>query len=130
VRWLNQIALKQIAEEYGKAMLCVLPYTGGFAGIAAVNAMSNGVPVIATRRAGLPEHLGSAAVWVEENDAQGLAATIQRLLSDAAERQLVSRAARERAERFLSWDSIAEKTLSSYRAALEHKAVRSPPTRT
>ena len=121
VRWLNQIPLKQVAEEYGRALLCVLPYTGSFAGFAAVNAMANGVPVIGTRRAGLPEHLGSAAVWVEEHDAEGLAANIQRLVGDAAERQRLARAGRERAERLLSWDAIAEKTLQSYRAALEHK---------
>lgn len=121
VRWLNQISNPDAIVEYRRAQLCVLPYTGSFAGMPASMAMANGVPVIATRRAGLPEHLGDAAVWIQENDPDTLARAILNLLDSAPERERIARQGRIRAERLLNWDVIAEKTLASYRAALEHK---------
>lgn len=124
VRWLNQIPHDDAVEEYRKALVCVLPYTGSFAGLPASLAMANGVPVIATRRAGLPEHLGDAAVWIEENDSDGLATAILKLLDDTSERERLAQAGRIRAERLLSWDVIADKTLASYRAALDNKTNR------
>lgn len=122
LRWLNQIPLQDAIEEYRKVQLCVLPYTGSFAGFPAVTAMANGLPVIATRRAGLPEHLGDAACWVEENDAEGLASAILDLLDDPDERERLASLGYTRAKEFLTWDVIAEKTLSSYNAALTDRA--------
>jgi len=121
VRWVNQISIPDAIGEYRRTLLCVLPYTGSFAGMPATIAMANGVPVIATRRAGLPEHLGDAAAWIEENDPDDLASTILYLLDCAPERERLAQEARTRAEHILSWDVIAEKTLASYRAALEQK---------
>jgi glycosyltransferase involved in cell wall biosynthesis len=126
VTWLNQIPLDASVAEYRKALLCVLPYTGSFAGFPAATAMANGLPVIATRRAGLPDHLGDGAIWIPENDAAALAAGIERLLDDEALRAELAAAGRERAARVLTWDAIAEKTLASYRAALAHRTSRSP----
>ena len=125
VRWLNQIPLDASVAEYRRALLCVLPYTGSFAGFPAATAMANGVPVIATRGAGLPDHLGDGAIFIPDNDVAALAAAIERLLDDESLRTSLAAAGRERAARVLSWDVIAEKTLSSYRAALERKAARS-----
>ena len=121
VRWLNEISFEAAVQEYQRALLCVLPYTGGFAGYPATLAMANGVPVIGTRRAGLPEHLGDAGVWVDPDDPSGLAVVIARLLHDDGERRRIAEAGRARAERDLSWDSIAEKTLLSYEKAVLFK---------
>ena len=76
VRWLHLISLEETVSEYQRSLLCVLPFTGSFAGFPAVNAMANGLPVIGTRCAGLPEHLGEAGTWVEKNDPEGLANAI------------------------------------------------------
>jgi alpha-1,3-rhamnosyl/mannosyltransferase len=84
--------------------------------------MANRVPVIATRRAGLPEHLGDAAVWVGDNQPAELAERIIALLADEPARAKLAAAGRARAEQFFSWDKIAEKTLASYRAALARRA--------
>ena len=121
VQWRNQIDTQETAEAYGKALLCVLPYTGSFAGWPAVNALTYGTAVIATRRAGLPEHLGEAAVWIPENDSQSLAEAILRLLTDERARQELVASGRTRAESLFGWDTIAAKTMTSYKAALDHK---------
>jgi glycosyltransferase involved in cell wall biosynthesis len=83
--------------------------------------MANGAAVIGTRRAGLPEHLADAGVWVDPNGPNGLAAAIARLLRDEAERRRVAEAGRARAERDLSWDAIARKTLAVYEKAVQFK---------
>jgi len=83
--------------------------------------MANGVPVIGTREAGLPEHLGDAGVWVERNDPSGFAAAILRLLNDEAERRRIAERGRARAERELGWDVIAQKTIGVYEKAMEKK---------
>lgn len=122
IRWLNQISLDEAISEYQRSLLCVLPYTGSFAGFPAVTALANGVPVIGTRRAGLPEHLGDVGTWVTEKDAKGLATTILGLLENRAMREDIATRGRARAEQFLSWDVIAKKTHDSYKSATRTKA--------
>jgi glycogen synthase len=121
VRWLNEISFDAAVDLYQRSQLCVLPYSGSFAGYPATLAMANGVPVIGTREAGLPEHLGDAGVWVERNDPSGLAAAILRLLNDEAERRRIAECGRARAERELGWDVIAQKTIGVYKRAIENK---------
>jgi glycosyltransferase involved in cell wall biosynthesis len=121
IRWLNQINHEAVTLEYQKALLCVLPYTGSFAGYPAAIAMANGVPVIGTRRAGLPDHLGDTGVWIKENDPEELANTIVALLRNEEQRRDIITRARARAEKLLSWDVIAQKTLASYEKAVRTK---------
>lgn len=124
VRWLNQIKQSQVTTEYQKAMLCILPFTGSFAGYPAVQAMANGVPVIATKNAGLPEHLGDVGTWIEENDPEGLASAIIKLLTDNELRKDISSRGLTRVKQYLTWDKIALKTLESYKRANETKNTR------
>ncbi|MGA2549273.1 MAG: glycosyltransferase family 4 protein [Burkholderiaceae bacterium] len=123
VQWLDRLDTDAVAREYQKSLLCVLPFTGSFAGFAAANAMANGVPVIGTRHAGLPEHLGDTGTWIEPNDPEGLAREILRLLGDAPLRNDIAKRARARAQEHLSWDAIARKTLESYRRALDRRSL-------
>jgi glycosyltransferase involved in cell wall biosynthesis len=128
IRWLNQISLDATISEYQRSLLCVLPYTGSFGGFPAVNAMANGVPVIGTRRAGLPDHLGDVGTWVEANDPEGLAKAIVDLLSDEVRMRDIAAKGRARAEKLLSWDTIAQKILDSYEKAIQFKAKTWPRT--
>ncbi len=125
IRWLNQISLEATITEYQKSLLCVLPYTGSFAGFPAVNAMANGVAVIGTRKAGLTDHLGDTGVWVEASDSEKLANTIVDLLNDNVRRQDIAAKGRVRAEKLFKWDVIAQRTLDSYEKAVHSKETRS-----
>jgi len=121
VRWLNEISFDSAVDLYQRSLLCVLPYTGSFAGYPATLALANGAVVIGTRAAGLPEHLGEAGVWVEPTDPPGLAAAMLRLLTDEAERRRIAALGRARAEHELSWDAVAQKTRQVYAAALRNR---------
>jgi glycosyltransferase involved in cell wall biosynthesis len=121
VHWANEISFDDAVALYQRSLLCVLPFTGSFAGYPASLALATGVPVIGTRRAGLVEHLGDAGSWVDENDPAGLATAIQRLLEDEPERRRIADRGRAHAARELSWDVIAERTCLTYEKALRRK---------
>ena len=119
--WLNQVPTRKAFSAYQSSLLCVLPYMGSFAGLAAATAAAAGVPVIATRNAGIPEHLGDDAIWIKDDNAQEIATQIEKLLASAELRRDLSRRARRRAEQHLSWETIADNTLAVYHRALKHK---------
>jgi glycosyltransferase involved in cell wall biosynthesis len=115
--WLNQMPEHEIAKLYQRSLLCVLPYTGSFAGGAAALAAACGTPVVCTRKAGLPDHLGDTGIWIEENNAEQLAERVIELLKDDKLRSQCAARAVQRAQDHLRWDVIAEQTLRIYRGA-------------
>ena len=120
--WLNQISMEEIVRQYQRSLLCVLPYTGSFAGLPAAMAAANQLPVICTRKAGLPDHLADSAVWVDERNPVQLAERIMELLESEERRRELADKLRARAENFLSWDVIAERTLDVYEESAKRKA--------
>jgi glycosyltransferase involved in cell wall biosynthesis len=122
VTWLNRIDLPDMIREYQRSRVCVIPFTGSFAGLPATLAMANDVPVIGTRLAGVPEHLGDAGVYVQEKSPQELAGAIVHVIDDRAFHARLAAAGRQRAETFLSWDAVANATLDVYRRAIESRA--------
>jgi len=71
-------------DLYRRALVFVLPsHTEGF-GMTVLEAMTVGVPVIASARGALPEAAGSAARLVDPDDAAGLAAAIAEVLANRA----------------------------------------------
>jgi glycosyltransferase involved in cell wall biosynthesis len=122
VDWLPPLTMEKMAELYRSSRVCVLPYTGSFAGLPASMAAANGLPVVATRRAGIPDHLGDCGIWIEEGNAAQLAERVMDLLSDASLWQSTSERLRKHAKEFLRMDVIAESTLAMYKDALKNKA--------
>jgi glycosyltransferase involved in cell wall biosynthesis len=92
----------------------------------AIEAMSCGVPVVATTGGALPEVVGAdeeTAFLVPPGDAEALAARIRTVLGDPDGRARVGRAGRQRVIDQWSWRHTAEKTVEQYRALLaEHTA--------
>lgn len=120
--WLNQISMEEIARQYQRSLLCVLPYTGSFAGLPAAMAAANQLPVVGTKKAGLPDHLADSAVWVDERNPVQLAERIMELLeSDERRRELGDKLLR-RAQDYLSWEVIADRTLNVYEESARSKA--------
>ena len=123
VVWRNQISIEEMVRLYQRSLVCVLPYTGSFAGLPASTAAACELPVVATREAGMPDHLGDSGIWVDMNDADQLASRVLELLdNEGAWRQAAARV-RKRAEEALSWDVIAENTLQVYAAAIAGRTV-------
>jgi alpha-1,3-rhamnosyl/mannosyltransferase len=87
-------------------------------GLAIVEAMARGVPVVLSRASVHPETGGDAAEYFEPGDADDCAAAMLRALSDPALRDGLVARGRERAASF-SWDATAAATVAVYRELVD-----------
>lgn len=90
-------------------------------GIAALEAMAAGVPVVASRVPGLAQLVEGAGLTFEPGDDAGLAACINLLLSDVAQRKELARKGVERAAEY-SIGRTAERYLALYKSVLGRTA--------
>ncbi len=95
--------------------------------VVALEAMTLGKPVVATRVAGTVDYIrdGETGLLVEPGDAAGLQAALRRLLNDNALRTRIARAARAEVEAHHSFDTHARAKLQAIRELCEGSA---PPT--
>jgi glycosyltransferase involved in cell wall biosynthesis len=102
VRFLGQRS--DIASLLALSTLVVLPSLAESFGFAALEAMSAGRPVLATRTGGLPELIveGETGLLVAPGDAPALAAAACRILQDPAGADTLGRHGRRRAALFTS----------------------------
>ncbi len=120
--WLNQIDDNKIFDLDQHSLVSVLPFTGSFAGLPASMAGICGLPVVCTRKAGLPDHLGDSAIYVDENSPQQVADRVLELLTDETRWRQASDRILKRAQENLTWQVIAGKTFKIYQAAIaNHK---------
>jgi glycosyltransferase involved in cell wall biosynthesis len=100
-------------------------------GLPLVEAMRQGVPVVATRTSSLPEIGGEAAIYVlDARDSQAMAAALQRLRDQPALRRRLVAAGRRQAAHF-TWDRCAAGVAAAVRARLslpEPARSSSPPS--
>ena len=114
VHFTNYISDTALAELLNGAEALVFPsFWEGF-GLPAVEAMSCGIPVLASRRASLPEVVGDAGLFFEPDDPQAIAACVSQFLHDASLRARLSRNALKRS-RLFSWARAAERAELSFR---------------
>ncbi len=79
------------------ARALLLPLRSEATGLAAIDALAAGVPVIAASVGALPEIIGTAGILVEPGDPERLAAAITTAWGDSAARRVIVRAATDRA---------------------------------
>jgi glycosyltransferase involved in cell wall biosynthesis len=96
----------------GAAVLAFPSRYEGF-GLPPLEAMSVGVPVVATATGAIPEVLGDAAVLVTPGDEDGLAEGLRSVLTDEARRSELVERGRARAARY-DWDLTVDRLLALY----------------
>jgi glycosyltransferase involved in cell wall biosynthesis len=106
---------------YGGALFfAFLSLYEGF-GLMALEAMSCGVPVLASNRSSLPEVVGEGGVLVEPEDVDAVAQAMIALLRDDGLRLRLGQAALQQAARF-DWQHTAQETARVYELALSGRA--------
>jgi glycosyltransferase involved in cell wall biosynthesis len=123
VRHLGYVNPSEMRRLYVGARLLVLPSLEEGFGIPALEAMTVGVPVVATDRGALPEVVGDAGLLVEPEDAGSLAEAIRRLLTDDALAGACAAKGALRARQF-RWETTAERVVEAYTLAMKHRAAR------
>ena len=103
---------------YRRAEALLFPSLYEGFGLPVLEAMRQGLPVVATRTSSLPEVGGEAVLYVPDaRDSAALAEAVERLRGDQALRRRLVAAGRKRAARF-SWDACARGLADAIRARL------------
>jgi glycosyltransferase involved in cell wall biosynthesis len=118
VRFTGYLDDDAFVAAYQEADLVVHPSLYEGFGFPPVEAMACGTPVVASNRTSMPEVLGDAALLVDPENVDELAAAIVRALDDGALRDTLRAKGLERAARF-TWASTATATLDVYHSAVE-----------
>jgi len=110
----GQVDEAQLDGLYRSAKLFVFPSLYEGFGLPPLEAMSRGVPVVASNRSSLPEVLSDAASYCNPEDINSIAGAIDSIGGNAALQQEFSKKGIARAQRF-SWDKTIQQTLGVYR---------------
>jgi alpha-maltose-1-phosphate synthase len=128
VRFHGVLPDEQIIDRLGRAMALVHPTPvdeNGSArahelfGLALVEAMARGCPVIASNAASLPEIVEPEVngLLVSPNDPVAISSALERLRADTAFWRRLSSGARLRVEERFTWKQVVERCLDAYVAA-------------
>jgi glycosyltransferase involved in cell wall biosynthesis len=103
----------EIPALFRRADIVVLPYREIDQSGVLYTALAFGKPMVLSRVGGFPE-LGDAARLVEPGDVDSLAAALNELVANPAERELLGAAAAYAAEHEYGWDDIARRHVELY----------------
>lgn len=117
----DSLSMEGMALAIQAADFCIIPSLMEATSLSALEAMSAGLPVIATRVGGLPEIIeegvnGHLVPPMEPKAIAVRAASISELTS--AERSVVGQSSRELVSAGYSWQVVSKKTLLMYRKAM------------
>jgi glycosyltransferase involved in cell wall biosynthesis len=109
--------------ERAEALLYVSCYEGF--GFPPLEAMEHGLPVIASSHSSLPEVVGSAGMFVDPDDVEGIAKAIGEVLDRPDLKERLREQGEKNLERF-SWRHAARKTLDVYERLLRQSIGQEP----
>jgi glycosyltransferase involved in cell wall biosynthesis len=124
VTTITGVSDEDLARLYGEAEIAIVPSLYEGFSLPAIEAMSCGVPVVATTGGALPEVVGvngETGLLVEPNNPDALVEAIARLLDDAPFRERLGAAGRERVIERFTWQVTAKGTAACYEAILNHQ---------
>lgn len=125
VTFVTGVPEQRIIELYSEAELAVVPSLYEGFSLPAIEAMSCGVPLVATTGGALPEVVGTdgdTALTVPPGDSDALAAKIRMALDDPELRAAVGARGRQRVIDRWTWRHTAVGTVEQYRALLAETA--------
>jgi glycosyltransferase involved in cell wall biosynthesis len=120
VRVHGRCPVEEVHRHYERADIFCLPTRREPFGIAFVEALHHGLPVVATRIGAVPdlvEH-GENGYLVEVGDVDAIATCLDRLLADPALRRRMGAAGRERARARYTWPAVARRMIDEISSAL------------
>ena len=120
VEFLGTVSRRDLEDRYRLATLFCLPSRQEGFGIVFLEAMACGKPIVAGRRAAVPETVvdGETGLLVDPDDPAELAEALAKLLLDGDLRRAIGAAGRRRVEQYDA-SRVAATFLTTIRAALE-----------
>ena len=114
VRFLGHVDEATLEVLYQSASMLAFPSLYEGFGLPLLEAMAHGLPALIGKSGSLPELAGGAAVEVDADDTDAIAAGLERLLADPGLRARLGEAGRQRAAGF-TWEKAAVATLEVLR---------------
>jgi glycosyltransferase involved in cell wall biosynthesis len=110
----------ELQHLYARAAVVACPSRREGFGVACLEAMAHGRPVVASAVGGLKDLVvdGETGLLVPPGDPEALRAALERLLADGELRRRLGAAGRERARERFSWTAVTDATLAAYRMAV------------
>jgi glycosyltransferase involved in cell wall biosynthesis len=128
VRWLGFTGGARKRQLLRQAAIFVLPSASENYGIALLEAMDAGLPVICTRGAGLARFVQAVGAGIVTDDSVAeLRGALERLLADAGLRATMGDAGRRAVRRDLSLDAFGARLESLYRSVVERAPLPAAP---
>ena len=118
VKFVSGLTSEEIRDLYAEATIAISPSVYEGFGFPAGEALSCGVPTIATTGGSLPEVVGDAGVVVPHSNPPALAEAIDTLLKDPAKRETMSVKARQHILDSFKWERCARDVVALYRRTL------------
>jgi glycosyltransferase involved in cell wall biosynthesis len=128
IEWLPLLSQAELAAEYRRAAIHVVPALDEGLGLTAVEALLSETPVVGFASGGLPDIVpdGVGGRLVPAGDEAALAEALDALIADPSARAQLAAAGRAYVERRFGSDAAAERYLEIYRAVA---ARRTPEVR-
>jgi len=111
------ITPQDLAAWYARASIFAFPSLDEGFGMPVLEAMAAGTPVITSNRSALPEVAGDAAILVDPENTEMLAAAMRNLAASPEWRKDLSQKGRARANLF-TWERAVRETWDVYRSVL------------
>ena len=110
----------ELQQLYARAAVVACPSRREGFGVACLEAMAHGRPVVATRVGGLLDLVvdGETGIVVPPRDPAALRSALERLLADPDLRRKLGSAGRDRARTHFSWEKVTDATLAAYAEAV------------
>jgi glycosyltransferase involved in cell wall biosynthesis len=110
----------ELQQLYARAAVIACPSRREGFGVACLEAMAHGRPVVATRVGGLLDLVvdGETGIVVPPHDPAALRSALERLLADPDLRRKLGAAGRDRAGTHFSWEKVTDATLAAYAEAI------------
>jgi len=107
-------------QLYARAAVVACPSRREGFGVACLEAMAHGRPVVATSVGGLLDLVvdGETGIVVPPRDPAALRTALERLLADPDLRRKLGSAGRDRARTHFSWETVTDATLAAYAEAV------------
>jgi glycosyltransferase involved in cell wall biosynthesis len=120
---IGYFAQEERERLYAGARALVMPSLDEGFGIPALEAMSAGVPVIASNRGSLPEVIGDGGTLLDAHDVDGFVAAVERIVRDDDWARAQGSAGLARARAF-DWSSTAARLRQAYLDAVARRRTR------
>jgi glycosyltransferase involved in cell wall biosynthesis len=121
VKFLGYVPNEELPRYYRRSDIFVLPSATESFGLVFAEAMSCGLPIVASNVGGIPETVrdGIDGLLCAPNDPVALRENIVQLMSSAGAREDISHSQRQRILKHYPWEHIAARYAAVYRSALD-----------